>query len=80
MNGKSPLTILLDEPEQINPAIILADKLMRRDVTELLSVDEVAEAEKVLDIGAREVEAIDGHRAAFLKSPPTSLQYVPRGF
>ncbi len=80
MNDESPLTRLLDEPEQINPAIILADKLMRRDVTELLSVNEVAEAEKVLDIGAREIEAIDGHRAAFLKSPPTPLQYVPRGF
>ncbi len=80
MNGMSALTILLGEPEQINPAIILADKLMRRDVAELLSMEEVAEAEQVLDIGAREIEAIDGHRAAFLKSPPSALQYVPRGF
>lgn len=80
MNGRSPLGILLDEAEQINPAIILADKLLRRDVTELLSVDEVAKAEKVLDIGVREIEAIDCHREAFLKSLPIPLQYVPCGF
>ncbi|MBA2377965.1 MAG: hypothetical protein H0V76_00135 [Blastocatellia bacterium] len=80
MNGKSPLEILIDEKEQINPAIILADELMRRAAAELLSVEDVAKAERVLEIGAREIEVIDVHRKAFLKSQPTPLSYVPYGF
>ena len=80
MNGKSPLEILLGETEQLNPAIILADELMRRDAAELLSIPEIAKAEKVLEIGAHEIETIEGHRKAFLKSPPTPVRYVPSGF
>ncbi|MGH9948620.1 MAG: hypothetical protein ACRD6X_15690 [Pyrinomonadaceae bacterium] len=82
MNGESPLEILVRETEQINPAIILADELMRRDAAELLSVAEVAKAEKVLEIGSREIEMIDGHRKAFLKSLPIPIpiRYVPCGF
>lgn len=80
MNGQSPLEVLLGESEQINPAIILADELMRRDAAELLTVAEIAQAEKVLEVGAREIETIDGHRKAFLKSPATPIRYVPCGF
>lgn len=77
---KSPLGALLGEAEQINPAIILADELMRRDVAELLSVEEIARAEKVLEIGSREIETIDRHSKAFLKCPATSVHYIPHGF
>lgn len=80
MKVDSPLEILLGETEQLNPAIILADELMRRDAAELLSVAEIAKAEKVLEIGAREIETIDGHRKAFLKSPSNPIRYVPNGF
>jgi hypothetical protein len=80
MNGNSPLELLTGETEQLNPAIILADELMRRDASALLSVAEVEKAEKILELGAREIETIDRHRKAFLKSPPTPYGYVPRGF
>lgn len=80
MDASSPLEQLIDEAEQINPAIILADELMRRDAAELLSVAEVAKAEKALEIGAREIETIEGHRKAFLRSSPTPIRYVPCGF
>lgn len=80
MIGESPFKILLGETEQINPAIILADELMRRDAADLLSVAEVIKAEKVIEIGTCEIETIDGHRKAFLKSPPTPIRYVPCGF
>lgn len=75
-----PLSLLAHEPEQVNPAIILADELMRRDAAELLSVEEVANAEKVLEIGAAEIEAIDRHRGAFVKCASSPCGYVPRGF
>lgn len=75
-----PLNVLAREPEQLNPAIILADELMRRDAAELLSVEDVVKAEKVLEVGAGEIEMIDCHRKAFLKCPPTPFQYVSCGF
>ncbi len=37
MNVESTIEVLLSETEQLNPAIILADELMRRDAAELLS-------------------------------------------
>lgn len=74
------MEILLGEMEQLNPAIILADELMRRDPSELLSIAEVAKAERVLEIGSREIETIDGHRKAFLKTPPSPIRYLPHGF
>ena len=76
----SPLELLRAEDEQVNPAIILADRLMRRDAEKLLTVEEVSEAEKVLAIGSQEIEAIEFHRKAFLKSPASAINYIPLGF
>jgi len=76
----SSLELLRAEDERINPAIILADRLVRRDAERLLTVDEVAEAEKVLGIGTQEIEAIEFHRKAFLKTPASAINYVPIGF
>lgn len=80
MMKDAPLAILIKEPEQLNPAIILADELMRRDAAELLGLEEVAAAEKILEIGASEIQTVEHHKAAFLKSPATSAIYVPHGF
>lgn len=77
---ESPLGLLRTENEQINPAIILADQLMRREATELLSVEEVSEAENILAIGTQEIEAIESHQKAFQKSRPSAIDYVPVGF
>ena len=76
----SPLQLLRDEDERVNPAIILADRLMRRDAEKLLTVEEVTEAEEVLAIGTQEIEAIEFHRKAFLKTPAAAIDYVPLGF
>ncbi len=76
----SPLDVLRAENERINPAIILADRLMQRDAQKLLTVDEVVEAEEVLAIGTQEIEAIEFHRKAFLKTPASAIDYVPLGF
>jgi hypothetical protein len=77
---ESPLELLRAANEQINPAIILAERLMRRDTAELLSVEEVNEAENILAIGTQEIETIDSHRKAFQKSPASAIDYVPIGF
>ena len=77
---ESPLELLRAEIEQINPAIILADQLIRREAAELLSVEEVNEAKNILAIGTQEIEAIESHQKAFQKSPPSSIDYLPIGF
>jgi len=76
----SPVSILSAEPERLNPAIILADRLMRRDAEELLTVEEVAEAESVLAIGTHEIYAVESHHKAFLKTPASAIDYIPVGF
>lgn len=77
---ESPFKLLEAEAEQINPAIILAERLMRRDAAELLSVEEVNDAENVLAIGTQEIEAIESHLKAFRRTPPSAVDYVPAGF
>ena len=77
---ESPLELLRAEIEQINPAIILADQLIRREAAELLSVEEVNEAENILAVGTEEIQAIESHQKAFQKSPPSAIDYLPIGF
>lgn len=77
---ESPLELLRAENEQINPAIVLADHLMRRDAAELLSVEEVNEAENILAVGTQEIEAVESHRKAFQKSQASAIDYLPIGF
>ena len=77
---ESPLELLRAENEQINPAIILAERLMRRVAAELLSLEEVNEAENILAIGTQEIEAIASHRKAFQTSTASAIDYVPIGF
>lgn len=75
-----PLELLRTEHEQINPAIILAENLMRRPAERLLTVEEIQEADNILTIGNQEVEAIESHRKAFLKTLSSPVDYVPFGF
>ncbi len=77
---ESPLELLRAEIEQINPAIILADQLMRREASELLTVEEVNAAENILAIGTQEIEAVESHRKAFQKSPASAIDYLPIGY
>lgn len=53
---------------------------MRRDSDCLLSVEEIEEAEATLAIGSQEIEIVESHRKAFLKTPASAVNYVPIGF
>src|SRR5215204_1028668 len=55
---KTPFEFLCGESEQINPAILLAEELMRKDLAEILDFDDLARAEKTLADSKREIEAV----------------------
>lgn len=80
MDASSPLEFLIDEVEQINPAILLAEELMRRDAADLLSAEDINRAEEVLHRGRTEVDAIKRQIAAFARSSASPSASLPIGF
>ncbi len=76
----TPLEILCGEVEQINPAILLAEELMRKGAAELLSTEEVELAESVLDYSRQEIENVQRQLSALIDIPPSPSAYIPIGF
>ncbi len=80
MNEPSPIDFLIDEMEQVNPAILLAEEFMRRDAADILSAEEISHAEEVLEAGRAEIETIRRQVAAFVRSSPSASIQIPTGF
>lgn len=80
MKPETPFEILAAEPETINPAILLADTLMRRKAAHVLTVEEIIDAEKVLEAGTDEIRTVERHRDTFVKTTPASSSQIPVGF
>jgi hypothetical protein len=80
MDGRSPLELLIDEVEQINPAILLAEEFMRRDAADLLSAEEITRADEILYIGRTEIDVIKRQIAALARSIPSPSVRLPIGF
>ena len=80
MGASSPLELLIDEVEEINPAILLAEELMRRDAEELLSAEDINRAEEVLHIGRAEIDIINRQISALVRSSASPAARLPIGF
>lgn len=80
MDTRSQLELLIDEVEQINPAILLAEEFMRRNAEELLSPEDINRAEEILHIGRTEIDVIKRQINAFEKSPASPSARLPIGF
>lgn len=76
----TPFEFLCGESEQINPAILLAEELMRKDLAEILDFDDLARAEKTLAISKREIKAVASGFEALTKTPGTASEQIPIGF
>lgn len=74
------IELLLAEDERINPAILLADRLMRRDAGDLLAPQEIEEAEAVLRHSREEIETVERQLAGLVRMGPVASTYVPAGF
>lgn len=66
--------------EQINPAIILAEELMRKDAAQTLDFDDLELVAKTLEDSRREIKALEIHFVALVKTPGAASQKVPVGF
>jgi hypothetical protein len=80
MDRRSPLELLIDEVEQINPAILLAEEFMRRNAADLLSSEDITRAEAILNEGRSEIETIRRQIVAFERSSPSPSIHTPTGF
>jgi len=80
MDGRSPLEILIEEVEQINPAILLAEEFMRRDAADLLIAEEINRVEETLHHARTEIAVIKRQIAAFASSSAIPSAELPVGF
>lgn len=74
------LEILCVAAEQINPAIILAEELMRKELTECFDFGEIERAEEVLLRARAEIAKVEAQFTALVKTPPAPSASIPSGF
>lgn len=80
ISAASPFEVLCEADERINPAIILAEELMRKDVYFALEFEDLERAEKTLAASRFEIERVESQFAALVKSTPTASAKIPVGF
>lgn len=78
--NQTPFESLCAADEQINPAILLAEELMRKDLSEILDFDDLARAEKTLDLSRREIESVANGFESLVKTPGLASEQIPIGF
>ena len=77
---ETPFEILCAADEQINPAIILAEELMRKSMAEAFDFAEIERAEEVLTISREEISKIENQFTALVKTPSVPARSIPLGF
>ena len=78
--SESPFEILCACEEQINPAILLAEELMRKGMAASFDVVEIERAEAVLILSREEISRIENQLTALIKTPPAPATLIPVGF
>lgn len=77
---ESPFACLCRESEQINPAIILAEKLMRKNLGAAFDDEDLRQAEETINASRKEIERVGSQFAALVKSPAFAGEQIPVGF
>lgn len=76
----SPFEILCAAEERINPAILLAEELMLKAMTERFDFAEIEQAEEILVVAREEISRTETHFTALVKTPATPAASIPLGF
>lgn len=77
---QTPFESLCAADEQINPAILLAEELMRKEIAEILDFNDLARAEQTLALSRREIESVASGFEALTKTPALASEQIPIGF
>ena len=80
VSAASPFEGLCEADERVNPAIILAEELMRKDVYFALEFEDLERAEQILAASRREIERVESQFTALVKSTPAASREIPVGF
>lgn len=78
--AQSPFEILCEEPERINPAILLADEMMRKRLGETIDFEDIRRAEETINASRREIERVESQFVALVKTPAAASAKIPVGF
>jgi hypothetical protein len=78
--SESPFEILCAAQEQINPAILLAEELIRKGMAEAFDFTEIERAEEVLSLSREEIAHVENQFTALVKTPPAPAPLIPIGF
>lgn len=76
----TPFEILCASVEQINPAILLAEELMRKGIKDVLDTGDLERAEEVLIFSREEINKVETQFTALVKTPTEPNKFVPIGF
>ena len=76
----APFEILCGEPERINPAILLAEELMRKGIAEVLDFADLEQAEETLKKSRYEISRVEMQFKYLVKTPASSGGKIPIGF
>lgn len=76
----TPFEILCSEPEQINPAILLAEELMRKGIADVLDFADIERAEETLVKSRYEIARVEMQFKSLVKTPPSPGGKIPIGF
>lgn len=79
-DDESPFEVLCQEVEQINPAIILAEKLMRKNLGAVFDYEDLSQVEETLQASRKEIERVGSQFAALVKTPAFAGEQIPVGF
>lgn len=80
ISGSSPFEILCASPEQINPALLLAEELMRKGIADVLDFDDLQKAEETLAFSRDEIKRVETQFNYLVKTPPAPSLIIPVGF
>lgn len=78
--SESPFENLCGAEEQINPAILLAEELIRKRMAASFDFAEIERAEEALNLCREEICRIENQFTALVKTPPAPATLIPIGF
>lgn len=78
--GMTPFEILCGEPERVNPAILLAEELMRKGIDDVLDFADIERAEETLTKSRYEISRVETQFSALVGSKSTASLLIPIGF